>query len=573
MFALELTLLTGRYAATQYNDRRKVEWPPHPARVFSALVAAHFAEEQPASRERAALQWLEALGPPEISASNLVDDDEGLGREVVTVFVPVNDTTVIGSFDEENERVLAAEAAEASAQAELAELEAAGKPKEAKQAERALAKANKEVVSIRSKVGAFVAKQIAKPDKVSKQDAARAESVLPSSRGRQPRTFPSIAPERSTIVLCWPAATPGEHAQMLDELSSRVVRVGHSASLVSMRVVETAPKPDLVPADASALKLRVVRSGQLERLEAAFARHRETEPRVMPASFQDYDAPERLRPSTPTTHFENSGWLVLEQSAGPMLPASRAPDLVRAVRGALMKFAAQPVPEVLSGHAADGSPSQSPHLAIVPLPFVGRQHADGTVKGIGLVLPRGVAAEQRAAVFYALRRWEEAAGGVAGSEVIAELSLRLGPVGVMGLRRSESLGGLYALSSLRWTGPASRWVTATPVALDRNPGNLRSREPAELRDALTEAERSLGDACARIGLPRPTRVEILPAAPLPGGLKAKMFAPFPREAGKTQRVLTHALLEFDQKVTGPVLLGAGRYQGLGLFCPLKDEDV
>ena len=39
MLAIEVTFLTGRYVATAYNTRTESEWPPHPARLFSALAA------------------------------------------------------------------------------------------------------------------------------------------------------------------------------------------------------------------------------------------------------------------------------------------------------------------------------------------------------------------------------------------------------------------------------------------------------------------------------------------------------------------------------------------------------
>ena len=42
MLALEIEFLTGRYRATNFRERYAVEWPPHPARVFSALVATHY---------------------------------------------------------------------------------------------------------------------------------------------------------------------------------------------------------------------------------------------------------------------------------------------------------------------------------------------------------------------------------------------------------------------------------------------------------------------------------------------------------------------------------------------------
>src|SRR5439155_8509634 len=46
------------------------------------------------------------------------------------------------------------------------------------------------------------------------------------------------------------------------------------------------------------------------------------------------------------------------------------------------------VPEVVSGHAPDGSPSRTPHLAIIPLAFAGFPYADGRVMGFAMVPPR-----------------------------------------------------------------------------------------------------------------------------------------------------------------------------------------
>ncbi len=85
MFAIEINFLTGRYVATSHYNRRLPEWPPHPARLFSALVAEWAVEQDPT--ERQALEWLEAQPPPSITAS-----DE-LPRKVVKHFVPVNDAS------------------------------------------------------------------------------------------------------------------------------------------------------------------------------------------------------------------------------------------------------------------------------------------------------------------------------------------------------------------------------------------------------------------------------------------------------------------------------------------------
>ena len=42
MFALGIDFITGVAVMTDAASREKVEWPPHPARIFMALVAAHF---------------------------------------------------------------------------------------------------------------------------------------------------------------------------------------------------------------------------------------------------------------------------------------------------------------------------------------------------------------------------------------------------------------------------------------------------------------------------------------------------------------------------------------------------
>src|SRR4051812_33195002 len=63
MLAVEVELLTGRYTATRYDDRDRPGWPPHPARLFSALVALWADADEPDPKERAALLWLEEQEP------------------------------------------------------------------------------------------------------------------------------------------------------------------------------------------------------------------------------------------------------------------------------------------------------------------------------------------------------------------------------------------------------------------------------------------------------------------------------------------------------------------------------
>lgn len=90
MLAIEIEYLMGRVLASTHNERRMAEWPPHPQKLFSALVAA-YEECDLGSDARAALEWMEALrDPPQIYAQP--PDKEGWGRDVSYVFVPVNDS-------------------------------------------------------------------------------------------------------------------------------------------------------------------------------------------------------------------------------------------------------------------------------------------------------------------------------------------------------------------------------------------------------------------------------------------------------------------------------------------------
>ena len=98
MFAIEVELLCGRYAATAHNDRNQAEWPPHPARFFSALVAVLHENEPVDPVERDALLWLEQQPPPSLGV-DLEANGDVARREVSDVYVPVNDVTLVGDVE------------------------------------------------------------------------------------------------------------------------------------------------------------------------------------------------------------------------------------------------------------------------------------------------------------------------------------------------------------------------------------------------------------------------------------------------------------------------------------------
>ncbi len=547
MLAIQVAFLTGRYVATAYNSRSDSEWPPHPARLFSALAATHFAADEATvanhHAERAILEWLERQGAPSILASDAAQ------RDVVTVFVPVNDTELTDVDDK------AAQVDEA--RAALAEAEASGD-----------AKAVKKCATSVKKADATLAKAIARATAVPPKllNPRYGQRLLPEHRERQPRTFPSVTPYDSRVTYVWSDATPtGEEQALLDALVGRVVRLGHSSSLVSVRLVDDPGAPTWRPSLDGEEIFRVFEPGQLAALERAFEHHREIEPRVMPAVPQPYAraAADAAQPA-PRSIFSDD-WLVLRRAEGPYFPMTATAGVARAVRKALMSYADEPIPELLSGHAPDRQPSEQPHLAIVPLPFVGHRHATGAILGVALVLPRTASGDARRAVYSAVARWEQTYREE--DEDTPSLQLNLGAAGALHLERVEWGSVQASLRSGVWCGPARVWHSVTPVALDRNPGDLRSRDPGKLADATNEAIEIICRGCERIGLAQPRFVEILPAAPWAGAAKVRHYPPYPGDPGRTQRLLTHIRIEFDEPVSGPILLGAGRFVGLGLFRP------
>ena len=93
---------------------------------------------------------------------------------------------------------------------------------------------------------------------------------------------------------------------------------------------------------------------------------------------------------------------------------------------------------------------------------------------------------------------------------------------------------------------------------------------------MQEIAEQIAAACRNIGLPEPevivpdkhTGVEGAPSA-YPSG-KSPMWMQWRLPQVFSTRGLTHAVIRFAEPVQGPVLLGAGRFIGLGIFRPIAN---
>lgn len=529
---LSIELLTGRYVASEFANRNRPEWPPHPARLFSALVASHF--EGSASPEgEQALRWLEAQPAPALAFS------AAHPRDLKTHFVPVNDQALTdsSSIGKAWERVFAA--------------------RESGQ-EKSITKEEEKLTALYAKAGAA-------KSSIGKSDPGAGAHLLPDSRKRQARTFPSVTPDSPLIHFTWPEAPDASIRRGLDQLTRTLARLGHSSSLISACWKEDdPPTPTLVESPAGKSKLRWVSEGQLDALVARHQREPHAEQRLLPHRMVSYGRPLLESAQDPLRSCFSEQFVVLRRVKGPRLPSAASEVLAEAVRQALMCHADDPVPALISGHQVDGAPLQSDHLAIAPLPYVAGTHASGELLGVALIWPNQLDSEQFASFYRAVARWEESSEG--GPEH-REVDLALGQLGAWTLQREIESSSLYNLREETWTGPSRYWRSATPVVLDRHPGSFKKqRARAERR-----AHEAMISACQRIGLPTPEAVEFSDAPLLEGAEHAKRYI---RRAGTTdKRPLVHASIHFSEPVLGPVLLGAGRYRGLGLFRPIGGPRV
>ena len=116
-----------------------------------------------------------------------------------------------------------------------------------------------------------------------------------------------------------------------------------------------------------------------------------------------------------------------------------------------------------------------------------------------------------------------------------------------------------------WSRPASQWTTVTPIALDRNPKSFGHANNEKHEKAVQRINNCIAQACVDQGLPIPDAIEVSRQPFLKESRDAKAFGAV--VSGERERFLIHARITFPVRVIGPVVLGAGRFFGMGLCLP------
>lgn len=559
MLRIIVDLLTDRYVAADVSDRQVPEWPPHPGRLYMSLAAACF-ERGADQAEASALRWLETLGAPRIVCGT------PSRRTETTVYVPIND------------------------------------------------KLTPSTGLLQTTPGLSRSKQ-----------ARSFPTTVPSS---STCSFEWTLDQAS-------AAKP--HLEALRAVCREVIRIGHSSSLVMAHAefVDAASHVEKVEDDGDSqlqrwlpsdmlggVSLRIATEGEFDRLlktgmrdridrfhelrqtvEHGTAHAKKLAKQQFEEVFgQKYN--KNLRPPEPApatistwmpyrcidrdsdldgnTHHDSisqtqfdPGLIVFSPIDGPRLGLPDALSLTQTLRKTVMKLCGvQPVPAWVSGHNQDGSATKDPHLAFLPLPYVGGKHGDGHLLGLALALPAGISAS-------ALR---ECLGPVIYDGVEPRtMKLKLGGLGHWELQLEQRPEPAKSLRGTAWSAPSQCWETVTPVVLDRFPKMARRSDVKSWRSEVADILRL---SCQFAGLPTPEAVDVDTTAFLNGVPRATRkskptspnqsrayvgegFRPYVSGSGKPARPQVHVRLRFDKPLAGPLLLGAGRFLGYGFFRPAQ----
>jgi CRISPR-associated protein Csb2 len=420
------------------------------------------------------------------------------------------------------------------------------------------------------------------------------------ANGRQARDFRKTRPRDEFVYFVWEDEAPNDVRVTLDRLCRKVTRIGHSSSAVQMWVVPAGerPEPNWIPSEDDAdMQARVTSAGTLRVLAAAFNG----------PAIQEYDTlsesllaatgrlkaqikkklqerfptgrPESRRPHLTSWRgyaragkqkeseapydgpFEES-FIVLGKEDGPVLALESTLQLTTALRNAAMAAAGGRPPEWLSGHKQYGTPSDREHAAFFPLPYVGFEHSDGHVMGLGIAIPRtlhntGAERDKELRQYLGRLLFDSDTGD---ERQIRIWNTRRGrPVWEWTLSREKREHPPASLQRTAWTRASRRWASVTPVVLHHHPKRRNG-----------DVERIVSEAFISALLLQPEELRLSSVSRVSGAGHALAVPPFTEGGSNLCRYQTHVEVRFDRPVRGPVLVGRGRFRGYGLFRPLDN---
>jgi CRISPR-associated protein Csb2 len=374
---------------------------------------------------------------------------------------------------------------------------------------------------------------------------------LPEDRVRKVRSFPSATLSHPEVYFEWAQSPKPKLIPAFERILDATTSLGHPASLVEAAIVESVPQSGhrvWHPNSGTGIRIRISHKNRLDELIESYKLFKSTGNKVFRpsngTSVLYSETRERSESATPSLF---GPMIVLRRDHGPKASLQSALSITSALRSAVMAYAPQPCPEFLSGHSIHSTEenpirSENQHLAFVPLANVSAPYAKGEILGVAAVMPRSLTTDERAIC------WDTV-------EQIKELRMPWGNWLVSITDAEEPTKGLR---QEKWAARGKIWSTVTPFVFDKYP-----KDPYG-----AEAEETARTALKRVGLPEPVEIDLHYNPWHTGALKASAYPPAPARQGKSRRYHCHVWVRFENVLQGPVIAGAGRFYGYGLFLPL-----
>lgn len=256
-----------------------------------------------------------------------------------------------------------------------------------------------------------------------------------------------------------------------------------------------------------------------------------------------------------------------EPSRNWALPLARVATFVQRVRDAVTERLRDEFPEqadvisraLIARVPDDAAPvPAAERVRFVPLPSIGAAYADHGIRRLLVEVPIG------APVPIADLAW-----AVDGVDVVDPVTGELAPYVLIADADMGMLGHYQSAAT-------SRWRSVTPLALPGNAARRRIAPERQRAEGKPASERSaeehratdaVADAVRHAGVAARVRTVVVQREPFdPRGTRADECGEHTRFAKER---LWHVEVEFDRAVDGPLVLGDGRYLGLGVMAPVR----
>lgn len=516
-------LLTVRFHEGRYHGAG--DWPPSPARLFQALVAAVGVGETVGGNDRTMLEWVEQLDPPTIAAPPVRS-----GQRYRT-YVPNNDLDA-------KARTLDAKGGLAARVAEL---------RVAKHIQPLLFDAAIPLLYLWS------------------FDEGEADAQVLTSMAHR------LYQLGRGIDMAWATAELLDTEEARARLATYDGAIHRPGSSIGSSTGSGSGRQLACPTPGSFESLAVRHQRTLGRLRTAKVgrEHRTYFSQPPKARFRQvvYDTPpERrlfdLRDLTRDgTPFHR--WL-LEHAAALVTQArdGAARRLTQAYEDAGEKTRDGALIDRVFGRSRETSEAdKAARLRLVPIPSIGHPNAESSIRGLLLEIPPNCPLPRG-----------DIAWSFGGLPVLEDTDSKTGEV-LSEVRLVEATDHRM-LDHYGIGGETSRvartWHTITPVALPEQAARARG-EMKNAAGRIAEEQRaaaSLRTALRHAGIDAALTAIRVQREPLHAmGKRAEAFAPGTRFA---KRRLWHVSLTFDDQLSGPLVIGDGRYLGLGLMAPVRE---